>query len=64
MEFYMIKNKNTQGFNEEEAEKFVHDKQPEFYDTVKDEIVGNKAENVQADYEGVLEEELDDEPPL
>lgn len=47
-------------------ESFVYDKEPESYDTVLDEVIGteDEEENVEADYEGLSEEELDDEPPL
>ncbi|MBQ0140169.1 MAG: hypothetical protein KBT36_12855 [Kurthia sp.] len=47
-------------------EKKVYDKEQESYDTVLDEVVGdeNTEENVEAEYEGWTERELDDKPPL
>lgn len=50
--------------NSTNAEDFINDKQSESYDTVLDEVVEDDLENAEAEYEGVSEEELDDEPPL
>lgn len=66
----ILKKHNPQNTSEEgilkDDENFVYDKEPESYDTVLDEITGNEEEeeNVEAEYEGYTEEELDDEPPL
>lgn len=50
----------------QEDEQKTQDKEVESYDTVLDQIVGEEdaQENVEAEYEGWTEEELDDKPPL
>lgn len=44
----------------------VYDKEAESYDTVLDTVIGEEdtEENVEAEYEGWTERDLDDKPPL
>lgn len=63
-------NKDKDVFSEQPSrnndEELVRDKQPESYDTVLDEVTeyDENDDNVEAEYEGVSQEELEDEPLL
>lgn len=50
----------------QDDENRVYDKEEESFDTVLDTVVGQEEtdENVESDYEGWTERELDDKPPL
>lgn len=49
-----------------EDSQHVYDKDTELYDTVLDDVVSDEdsEDNVEAEYEGVTEDVLNDNPPL